>query len=106
MPHRKLNRIIALCVFVVALAVYALTMAPTVVFWDVGEFIAAADMLQVPHPPGAPLFLLVTRVAMMIPIRRRRRRSRPLADGALQCALGDVPLSGHRSCDPLLPGEG
>ena len=67
MPHRKLNRIIALCVFVVALAVYALTMAPTVVFWDVGEFIAAADMLQVPHPPGAPLFLLVTRVAMMIP---------------------------------------
>jgi len=67
MAHRKLNRIIALGMFLVSLTVYFLTMAPTVVFWDVGEFIAAADMMQVPHPPGAPLFLLLTRAAMMIP---------------------------------------
>ncbi|MCZ6775489.1 MAG: DUF2723 domain-containing protein [Ignavibacteria bacterium] len=32
-----------------------------------GEFIAAAQMLQVPHPPGSPTFLLVTRIAMMFP---------------------------------------
>jgi len=67
MTHHKLNRIIAAGVFCLTMLVYVLSLPPTVVFWDVGEFIAAAKMLQVPHPPGAPLFLLVTRVAMMVP---------------------------------------
>jgi hypothetical protein len=67
MADLKLNRIIAALVFCISLAVYIATLAPTVVFWDVGEFIAAAKLLQVPHPPGSPLFLLTTRVAMMIP---------------------------------------
>src|SRR5512137_1342832 len=67
MPHKKVNAIIAAVVFVVTLTVYLVTLAPTVVFWDVGEFIAAAKLMQVPHPPGSPLFLLITRIAMMIP---------------------------------------
>jgi hypothetical protein len=67
MADLKLNRIIAAGVFCVSCAVYMATLAPTVVFWDVGEFIAAAKLLQVPHPPGSPLFLLATRIAMMIP---------------------------------------
>jgi len=67
MAHKQINRIIAGSVFFVSLFTYILTLAPTVVFWDVGEFIAASFMLQVPHPPGSPLFLLVTRIAMMIP---------------------------------------
>jgi hypothetical protein len=67
MTHRTLNRIVAASVFCLTLLVYMLSLPPTVVFWDVGEFIAAAKMMQVPHPPGAPLFLLVTRVAMMFP---------------------------------------
>ncbi len=67
MTHNLLNRVLAIGVFLSALIVYVLTLPPTVVFWDVGEFIAAAKMMQVPHPPGSPLFLLVTRVAMMIP---------------------------------------
>jgi len=62
------NRIVAAVVFVVTFAVYLITLAPTVVFWDVGEFIAAAKMMQVPHPPGSPFFLLVTRIAMMLPV--------------------------------------
>jgi len=33
---------------------------------DVGEFIAAAKLMQVPHPP-IPLFLFGARIAMMIP---------------------------------------
>jgi hypothetical protein len=67
MEHRKLNRIIGLSVFFVSLITYIVSLPPTVVFWDVGEFIAAAYLLQVPHPPGAPLFLLIGRIFGMIP---------------------------------------
>jgi hypothetical protein len=67
MTHKKLNLIVAAGVFIAALGVYIRTLSPTVVFWDVGEFIAAAKMMQVPHPPGSPLFLFVARIAMMIP---------------------------------------
>ena len=67
MTHKKLNRIVAIGVFVVTLTVYLMTLSPTVVFWDVGEFIAAAKLMQVPHPPGSPLFLYWARIAMMIP---------------------------------------
>jgi hypothetical protein len=67
MTHKKLNGFVAAGVLAVSLGVYLLTLSPTVVFWDVGEFIAAAKLLQVPHPPGSPLFLLLARIAMMIP---------------------------------------
>lgn len=67
MDHRKINRIVAVSMFFVSLAAYIITLPPTVVFWDVGEFMAAAYYLQVPHPPGAPLFLLIGRIFSMIP---------------------------------------
>ncbi|HWP82262.1 MAG TPA: DUF2723 domain-containing protein [Bacteroidota bacterium] len=67
MEHRKINRIIGISLFVISLVTYVATLPPTVVFWDVGEFIAAAYLLQVPHPPGAPLFLLIGRIFTMIP---------------------------------------
>jgi hypothetical protein len=59
---QKYNNISGWIIFSIALTVYWITMEPTASFWDCGEFIAASYKLQVPHPPGAPLFLLIGRM--------------------------------------------
>lgn len=46
--------------FLIALAVYTLTLAPTVTLEDSGELIVASDYLGVPHPPGYPIWTLLT----------------------------------------------
>ncbi|MDX5321217.1 MAG: DUF2723 domain-containing protein, partial [Bacteroidota bacterium] len=61
MSFHKLNTVFGWVSFVFALVVYALTLEPTGSLWDCGEFISAAYRLQVVHPPGAPLFLLLGR---------------------------------------------
>jgi len=61
------NRIIAAVVLIVALVTLFTTVSPSVSFWDPGERIAASYLVQVPHPPGAPLFILIGRVMSMIP---------------------------------------
>jgi hypothetical protein len=48
--------------FMAATAVYMMTLEPTMPFWDCGEFIASAYKLEVGHPPGAPLFMLIARL--------------------------------------------
>ncbi len=68
MGHNKTNRIVAWAVFAVTLFTYLYTLPPTVVFWDVPEHCAASFLLQVQHPPGSPLLVIVMRVASMIPL--------------------------------------
>ncbi len=58
---KKINDLTGWVIFILASLVYILTVEPTASFWDPGEFIAVAYKLQVPHPPGAPFFLLVYR---------------------------------------------
>ncbi|RKY63930.1 MAG: hypothetical protein DRQ08_08680, partial [Candidatus Latescibacterota bacterium] len=71
----KPKDLVGVSVFLVAFGVYLKTMAPTVSFWDCGEFIATSHILGVPHPPGAPLFILVGRVfSMLLPIWDVARR--------------------------------
>ena len=59
---QKVNNLTGWAVFTIALVVYWMTMEPTASYWDCGEFIAVSYKLEVPHPPGAPLFLLIGRM--------------------------------------------
>ncbi len=56
------HNLTAITVFVFSAILYISTLAPSVSLWDCGEFIACAARLEVGHPPGAPLYLLITRI--------------------------------------------
>ncbi len=60
--YNLLNSVLGWLLFAVSLVTYTLTLEPTVSFWDCGEFISASYRLQICHPPGAPLFLMIGRV--------------------------------------------
>lgn len=58
----RINTIFGWVAFLIAMAVYILTLEQSVSLWDCGEFISASYRLQVVHPPGAPLFLMLGRL--------------------------------------------
>ncbi len=62
---RRWNRIAGWTVFAVAAVVYIATMEPSSSLWDCAEFIATSYKLEVGHPPGAPLFMLLARIATL-----------------------------------------
>src|SRR5436189_4933917 len=59
---QRFNSLAGWGIFAIALITYWVTMEPTASYWDCGEFIAVSYKLEVPHPPGAPLFLLLGRM--------------------------------------------
>src|SRR5690606_7825129 len=67
MSFKRINNITGWAIFAIASFVYLSTMEATASFWDTGEFISSAYKLQIPHPPGAPLFILIARL-FMIPL--------------------------------------
>ena len=66
--NSMLHRLTGIAVFLLTLAMFIKTMAPSVSFWDTGEFIACSYILGVPHPPGAPLYILLGRLFTLLPI--------------------------------------
>ncbi len=62
------HRVSAAAVFLFSTIVFLLTVAPTISFWDAGEFITSAVTMGVPHPPGAPFFQLIGRMLSLLPI--------------------------------------
>jgi len=60
--HRSHVRNASWLVFVITIIVYWFSVERVGSLWDVGEFILGAHKLQVVHPPGAPLFLIVGRL--------------------------------------------
>jgi hypothetical protein len=54
-------------VFLVALALYSWTLAPTVTLVDSGELIVVARFLGIAHPPGMPLWVMLAHFASLAP---------------------------------------
>lgn len=53
-------------IFILSFTLYTLTLEPTTSFWDCSEFILSAAKLEVNHPAGAPLFMLVGRLFTLL----------------------------------------
>ena len=63
-PSYKAAGIAALAVFLL----YFFTIAPSTAMWDTGEYMAAAKVLGLPHPPGNPLFVLLAHFFGLLPL--------------------------------------
>ncbi len=95
----------AIAVTAAIFAVYLLTLAPTVTFWDAGEFIAAARILGIPHPPGTPLFVLIAHVwGLLVPIGEFAFRTNMLSALLSAAGAGFFFLVVHESLRGVLHG--
>lgn len=63
MDYKKINTYLGWLIFIIATTVYFMTLEDSVSLWDCGEYVTAAYKLEVGHPPGAPLFMVLGRLA-------------------------------------------
>jgi hypothetical protein len=63
---RLINILAGWITFLIAAIVYLSSIEPTASFWDCGEFISSAFKLEVGHPPGAPLFMIMGRIFTLL----------------------------------------
>ncbi len=66
MQFKKINNITGWAVCLIACTVYIMTAEAGGSFWDCGEFVSSCYKLQIPHPPGAPLFVLLGRMFIIL----------------------------------------
>ncbi len=76
--YKRINNVTGWVVFLIAAYTFLMTIEPTASLWDCGEFIASGFKLEVGHPPGNPVFMVManffthfaggnlTRVAAMV----------------------------------------
>ena len=66
MNYNRINNIIGWVICMIACTVYILTAEAGGSLWDCGEFVSSAYKLQIPHPPGAPLFVMIGRLFIVL----------------------------------------
>lgn len=66
MNYSRINIYTGWIVCLFACAVYILTSEATGSLWDCGEFVSSCFKVQIPHPPGAPLFVLIGRIFIVL----------------------------------------
>lgn len=66
MQFKKINNLVGWVVALIACTVYIMTTEAGGSFWDCGEFVSSCFKLQIPHPPGAPLFVMLGRIFIVL----------------------------------------
>ncbi|HEX2721810.1 MAG TPA: DUF2723 domain-containing protein, partial [Gemmatimonadaceae bacterium] len=99
-PSYKAAAGAALAVFIL----YFLTIAPSTAMWDTGEYMAAAKVLGLPHPPGNPFFMLIGHVFGELPLPGRyAQHINTMAALASACSAGFWFLITERILSGWLP---
>lgn len=63
-PSYKAASVAGVLVFLL----YVVTLGPSTAMWDTSEYIAAAYIMGLPHPPGNPFFVILGRFFTLLPI--------------------------------------
>ena len=89
-PHYRPSYLAAAIVTGLVLVLYVLTLGPSTAMWDTSEYIAAAYIMGLPHPPGNPFFIVLGRFFTLLPIHADiagRVNLLAALSGAISCGL-------------------